>query len=58
MKMTNYYQLLSIMDTLNDWNEKINKFAEARMDNVWVGTVIGGGLLVLAIWGINALNRK
>ena len=58
MKMINYYQLLSIMDTLNDWNEKINKFAEARMDNVWVGVAIGAGLLVLAIWGINVLNKK
>ena len=58
MKMINYYQLLSIMDTLNDWNEKFNKFAEARMDNVWVGVAIGAGLLVLAIWGINVLNKK
>lgn len=57
--MTNYYsQILSLMDTLNEWNEKLNSFAASHMDNVWVGTVIGGGLLVLAIWGINALNRK
>ena len=57
--MTNYYsQILSLMDTLNEWNEKLNSFAASHMDNVWVGTVIGAGLLVLAIWGINALNRK
>ena len=57
--MTNYYsQILSLMDTLNEWTEKLNSFAASHMDNVWVGTVIGGVLLVLAIWGINALNRK
>lgn len=58
MRMINCYQLLSLMDTLNDWNEKFNKFAEAHMDNVWVGVAIGAGLLVLAIWGINVLNKK
>ena len=57
--MTNYYsQILSLMNTLNEWNEKLNSFAASHMDNVWVGTAIGAGLLVLAIWGISALNRK
>ena len=57
--MTNYYsQILSLMDTLNEWNEKLNSFAASHMDNVWVGTAIGAGLLVLAIWGISALNKN
>ena len=57
--MTNYYsQILSLMDTLNEWNEKLNSFAASHMDNVWVGVAIGAGLLVLAIWGINVLNKK
>lgn len=57
--MYNFYPLiLGIMDTLNDWNEKLNKFAEGHMDNVGVGTAVAGIILVMAIWGINTLNKK
>jgi len=57
--MIKYYsQILSLMDTLNDWNEKLDKFAKVHMDNVWVGTAIGAGLLILTIWGIGVLYRK
>ena len=57
--MIKYYsQILSLMDTLNDWNEKLDKFAKVHMDNVWVGTAIGAGLLILTIWGIGILYRK
>lgn len=57
--MYDFYPLiLGVMDTLNDWNEKLNKFAEGHMDNVGVGTAVAGIILVMSIWGINTLNKK
>lgn len=57
--MYNFYPLiLSFMDTLNDWNEKLNNFAEKHLNNVGVGTAIIGILFVVAVWGIGALNKK
>ena len=46
------------MDTINEWNEKLNKFAADHMDNVGVGTAVAGIILIMAIWGINTLNKK
>ena len=55
----NFYPLvLGIMDKLNDWNDKLNGFASEHMDNVWVGVLIMGGILFVAFWGINVLNKK
>lgn len=57
--MYNFYPLiLSFMDTLNDWNEKLNSFAEKHLNNVGVGTAIIGIIFVVAVWGIGALNKK
>ncbi len=57
--MYNFYPLiLSFMDTLNDWNEKLNGFAEKHLNNVGVGTAIIGIIFVVAVWGIGALNKK
>jgi len=57
--MYNFYPLiLSFMDTLNDWNEKLNNFAEKHLNNVGVGTAIIGIIFVVAVWGIGALNKK
>ncbi len=57
--MYNFYPLiLSFMDTLNDWNEKLNNFAEKYLNNVGAGTAIIGIIFVVAVWGIGALNKK
>ena len=55
--MINYFQLLGIVDKLNEWNEKLNGFASEHMDNVWVGTAVLGVLIVVAVWGIQTLNK-
>lgn len=57
--MQNFYPLiLGIMDTLNDWNDKLNALATDKLDNVWVGTLILGILIVVAFFGVQTLNKK
>lgn len=57
--MYKYYPLiLGIMDTLEEWNEKLNAFAGEHMDNVLVGTIVIGILIFVAFSGINALTKK
>ena len=56
--MSNYYlQILGIIDKLNEWNEQLNGFASEHMDNVWVGVAILGVIMIVAVWGINTLNK-
>ena len=50
--------ILGIVDKLNDWNDKLNAFFAGFGDNVFIGTLIFGGILVVAFWGINMFNRK
>lgn len=47
-----------IIDTLNDWNEKLNKIASTHMDSVWTGVIILGILIVVAVFGINTFNKR
>lgn len=57
--MYKYYPLiLGIMDTLEEWNEKLNAFAGEHMDNVLVGTIVIGILIFVTFSGINALTKK
>ena len=57
--MNSYYPyIIGIMDTLNDWNEKLNGFAAEHMDNVWVGAAAVGILFIIAAWGVNTLNKR
>ena len=57
--MNNYYpMMLGIMDLINDWNEKLNAFADKHLNNVGIGTLILGAVLVITILGINSLNKK
>ncbi len=56
--MINYYfQILSLVDKLNEWNDKLNEFAAGHMDNVWTGVAIIGVIMVIVVWGINTLNK-
>lgn len=56
--INNYTYILGLMDTINEWNEKLNNFVSGRMDNVAVGTVVIGVILVISVWGINELNKR
>lgn len=57
--MSQYYPyILGIMDTINDWNEKLNNFSSQHMDNVWVGAACMGVILLVAFWGVNTLNKR
>lgn len=53
-----YPQILGIIDTLNDWNDKLNDFSASHLDNVLVGTVVVAVIFIIGAWGINALNKK
>ena len=55
--MGNYFQILGIIDKLNEWNEQLNEFADGHLDNVWVGVAILGVLLFVAVWGVRTLNK-
>ena len=55
--INNYFQILGIIDKLNEWNEQLNGFAAEHMDNVWVGTAILLVIIVVSVWGINTLNK-
>ena len=57
MMINNYALILGLMDTLNDWNDKLNGFASDHMDNVAIGTVIVGVLIVIDFWGVQTLNK-
>lgn len=51
-------QILGIIDKLNDLNDKLNKFADEHLDNVGVGTILLGALILIAFWGIGTLNKR
>ena len=54
-----YYPLvLGIMDTLNEWNEKLNAWSAEHLDNVGVGTIVIGVIFVVGAWTISVLNKK
>jgi len=53
-----YPVLLGIVDQLNDWNDKLNKFADEHMGNVGVGTLLFFALLAVAFFGVAELNKK
>lgn len=50
--------VMGIIDKLNEWNEELNNFSAEHLDNVFVGTVIIGVLIVIAFWGVQTLNKK
>ncbi|MBQ9018757.1 MAG: hypothetical protein IJ097_00405 [Bacilli bacterium] len=56
--MNNYFfNILGFMDTINELNEKLSSFTSKNMDNVFVGTIVFGIILVVAFWGIRTLNK-
>lgn len=57
--MNQYYpMILGLVDTLNEWNEKLNGWASSHMDNVWFGIAILAGILLVSFWGIGTLNKR
>ena len=53
--MHNYhFQIISIIDKLNELNEKINQALGTKLDSVVTGTIV----LIITFWGISELNKK
>lgn len=53
-----YPSILGIIDTLNEWNEKLNGIAGGKLNNVAFGTAVVGIVFAISAWGINTLNKK
>ena len=54
-----YYPLIvGILETIEEWNEKLNAFAGKYMDNVLSGTLIIGVLIFAGFAGISIFNKK
>ena len=51
-------EVMGLMDTLNEWNEKLNAFAAKNMDSVLTGTLIIFVIVAVGFWAIGALNKK
>ncbi len=57
--MMKYYPLmLGIVDTLNDWNDKLNKIADKYMGNVGFGTLVFFILIGVAFYAVGTFNKK
>ncbi len=57
--MFNYYPyILGIVDTLNEWNDKLNALADKYMGNVGFGTLIFFALIGVAFFGVATFNKK
>lgn len=54
----NYIQIVTIIDKLNELNDKINQMLGTKLDSVVVGTIILGLILLITFWGISELNKK
>ena len=55
--MLNYANIIGIVDTLNEWNEKLRNFTTGKTDNVFVGTLIIGGVFVVSAWAISYFGK-
>ena len=57
--MISYYPyILGVIDTINDWNEKLNGLASTYLDNAGVGTIVVIGIFIVSAYVISALNKK
>lgn len=54
----NYIQIVTIVDKLNELNEKLNQMIGSKLDSVLVGSIILGLILLITFWGIGELNKK
>ena len=53
-----YPYILGILDTINEWNEKIKAFATSNSNNVAFATAFIIGIFVVAAWAINMFYKK
>lgn len=56
--MMYYGNILKLMDTINEWNEKLRDITTGKTDNVFVGTLIIGAIFVISAWAINYFSKR
>jgi len=52
-----YPYILGIIDTLNEWNEKLKNFTTGKTNNVALATAIIGIIFVVSAWAISYFNK-
>ena len=50
--------ILNMTKLIEDWNNKLNGLADKYLNNVGIGTVIFGLLLVGGCWAVSYLTKK
>ncbi len=50
--------ILGIIDTLNDWDEKLKAWTTGNSNNVAFATILLGGVFVVSAWAISFFNKK
>lgn len=51
-------QILTISDTIKEWNNKLNSLAGQYMDNAAFGTIVVFLLFLVGCWAIGYLTKK
>ena len=52
-----YPYILGIIDTINEWDEKLKEFTTGSSNNVLFATVFVIGIFIVAAWAIHFFNR-
>ena len=53
-----YPYILGLLDTLNDWDEKLKKITTGGENNVIFATIFVVGIFAVSAWAINFFNKK
>lgn len=57
--MNNFYPYIGgIVDTLNDWNEKLSGLVGEKFSQLGTGVLIMFLLIGAAVWGIHTFNKR
>lgn len=50
--------ILTLSQTIEEWNDKLNAFSEKYLDSPWAGTIILIVLVAFGYWAIGEFNKK
>ncbi len=53
-----YPYILGLLDTLNDWDQKLKEMTTGNSNNVIFATAFIAGIFVVSAWAINFFNKK
>ena len=56
--MMYYGNILKLMDTINEWNEKLKSLLAGKTDNVFIGMLVIGAAFIITGWAINYFSKR